>query len=89
MQARPFNALLDPPFTYGCGAASKWQARVVSAHPLAADALCAVGRTMADTAEPVALNLADWRQDAFWVAVIAFVFWVVVPNLPVIAGWLP
>jgi hypothetical protein len=30
-------------------------------------------------------NLADTRQDLFWLAVIAFGLWVVVPNLPSIA----
>lgn len=85
--SRPFNALLEPPFTYGASSAPA--AHFEPAHPLVADALCATGRFVADHAEPVVESLVDWRQDAFWVAVIAFVLWVVVPNLPAIAAVLP
>jgi hypothetical protein len=88
MSPRPFNALLEAPFTYG--SSSKPLPATHPAHPYVADALCAVGRVVADTAEPAVDALVDPRVEITAITAFAVGCWLfayVAPHLAAF-GWL-
>ena len=81
--SRPFNALLDVPFTYG--STGNPAPTFEPAHPYIADALCAVGRAVADTAQAdLDAPLTSWQNELAAGVIFGGIFtalWIAAPWL--------